>query len=163
MRELLPIPSILAGVAGEYYVAAELSRRGYIASISLKNTRGIDILATNQEGTRSVTIQVKTNQLSKAAWLINQKGENYVASTHFYVFVMLASILDRPCYYIVPSKDVAAYIKTNHAAWLSSPGRNGRKRQDSPIRKFQDLEDKYLERWELLGLGDWFAQYFDKE
>jgi len=43
------IPSLLAGVAGEYFVAAELSRRGHIASVSLRNTRGIDILATNAE------------------------------------------------------------------------------------------------------------------
>jgi hypothetical protein len=42
------IPPVLTGVAGEYFVAAELSRRGYIASISLRNTRGIDILVTNQ-------------------------------------------------------------------------------------------------------------------
>jgi hypothetical protein len=32
----------LSGVAGEYFVAAELSRRGYIASITLRNTRGVD-------------------------------------------------------------------------------------------------------------------------
>jgi hypothetical protein len=56
------IPSILAGVAGEYFVAAELSRRGWIASISLRNTRGIDILVTNQEASRSNTIQCKTSQ-----------------------------------------------------------------------------------------------------
>ena len=40
-------PPQVAGVAGEYFVAAELSRRGLIASISMRNTRGIDILATN--------------------------------------------------------------------------------------------------------------------
>ena len=56
------IPPVLTGVAGEYFVAAELSRRGYIASISLRNTRGIDILATNQDGSRSINIQCKTNQ-----------------------------------------------------------------------------------------------------
>lgn len=47
------IPAVLTGVAGEYFVAAELSRRGYIASISLRNTRGIDILATNAAASRS--------------------------------------------------------------------------------------------------------------
>jgi len=35
--------SQLTGVAGEYFVAAELSRRGFIASITMRNTRGIDI------------------------------------------------------------------------------------------------------------------------
>ncbi len=33
----------LVGVAGEYLVAGELSLRGYIASITLRNSRGIDI------------------------------------------------------------------------------------------------------------------------
>lgn len=44
-----PIPSLLAGVAGENFVAAELSRRGYVASISLRNTRGI---CSNRVGPR---------------------------------------------------------------------------------------------------------------
>ena len=53
---------VLTGVAGEYFVAAELSRRGYIASITLRNTQGIDLLASDQNATRQIAIQVKTNQ-----------------------------------------------------------------------------------------------------
>src|ERR1051326_5408613 len=88
------IPSLLAGVAGEYFVAAELSRRGYIASISLRNTRGIDILVTNTAASRTVTIQCKTNQRGKKTWVLNEKCEGYHSPTHFYVFVALGS-LDR--------------------------------------------------------------------
>ena len=58
----IKISAINAGVAGEYFVAAELSRRGYIASITLRKTRGIDVLATNSEATHAVNIQVKTSQ-----------------------------------------------------------------------------------------------------
>ena len=43
----MTISKILSGVAGEYFVAAEMSRRGYIASLTLKNTRGIDVLAAS--------------------------------------------------------------------------------------------------------------------
>ena len=39
---------ILSGIAGEYFVAGELSRKGYIASITLRNTAGIDIIASNK-------------------------------------------------------------------------------------------------------------------
>ena len=39
----------LTGVSGEYFVAGELSRRGYVASITLRNTRGIDILVSNSD------------------------------------------------------------------------------------------------------------------
>ena len=37
--------SQLTGIAGEYFVAAELSRWGFIASITMRNSRGIDIPA----------------------------------------------------------------------------------------------------------------------
>ncbi|HEY9508659.1 MAG TPA: hypothetical protein VIV82_02230 [Verrucomicrobiae bacterium] len=90
------IPSLLAGVAGEYFVAAELSTRGHIASISLRNTRGIDILATNKDATRSITIQCKTNQLAQKIWILNEKSEDFVSDTHFYIFVALGNVLVRP-------------------------------------------------------------------
>ena len=32
------------GSAGEFFVAAELTRRGYVASLTGKNTKAIDIL-----------------------------------------------------------------------------------------------------------------------
>jgi hypothetical protein len=50
------LESTLVGVAGEYLVAGELSLRGYIASITLRNSRGIDIIASNPDGTKSVSI-----------------------------------------------------------------------------------------------------------
>ena len=42
----LKISGIQVGITGEYLVAAELSRRGYVATLTLRNTRGIDILAS---------------------------------------------------------------------------------------------------------------------
>lgn len=144
--------SLLAGVAGEYFVAAELSRRGWIASISLRNTRGIDILVTNAEASRSVTIQCKTNQTSKATWILHEKSETFVSTSHFYIFVVLGGSLERPRYYIVPSRDVAEHIRQDHARWLSELGRGGRPHTDNSIRKFEDRDGKYLEQWSLLGL-----------
>ena len=61
--------SLLAGIAGEYFVAAELSRRGFIASITLRNTRGIDIVVTNKDATKTVTIQCKTSRKKKRSEL----------------------------------------------------------------------------------------------
>ncbi|TAE76937.1 MAG: aspartate ammonia-lyase [Verrucomicrobia bacterium] len=145
--------ALLAGVAGEYFVAAELSRRGWIASISLRNTRGVDILATNSEATLSVSIQCKSTQGSKAAWILSDKSESFVSDSHFYVFVILGSRLERPHFHIVPSRDVAESICQDHSAWLRTPGRDGKAHVDNAIRKFEDKDGKYLERWDLLGLG----------
>ena len=142
----------LSGVAGEYFVAAELSRRGYVASLTLRNTRGIDILASNSDATLSVGIQVKTNQGHGKEWMLNQKIEQDVATNLVFVFVRLND-LGTPEYYVAPRADVARFATTNHRKWLSTPGRNGQKHRDTNMRKFADPGNKYLGRWELLGLG----------
>lgn len=146
------IPTILAGVAGEYFVAAELSRRGWIASISLRNTRGIDILVTNQEASRSLTIQCKTSQKKDNGWILNNKSETFFTDDHYYVFVGLGNLSERPDYHIVPSKDVADQVRQSHQLWLDTPGRAGRQHIDNAMRKFTGHENRFLERWDLLRL-----------
>ena len=146
------IPAILAGVAGEYFVAAELSRRGWIASISLRNTRGIDILVTNKQASRSITIQCKTSQKKDKKWILNEKSETFFSDDHFYVFVGLGDYSERPNFHIVPSKDVADQVRQSRRLWLNTPGRAGRQHADNSMRNFSDYDDLYLERWELLGL-----------
>ena len=147
----------LSGVAGEYLVAAELSRRGYIASITLRNTRGIDILASNADATRSVGIQVKTNQRSARSWVLNEKVEREVqselADNLFFVFVALNG-LGAPAFHIASRKEVARYCHESHQGWLEAPGRKGQPHKDTPMRRFDDPEGRYLDRWESLGLGE---------
>ena len=94
------LSGIQAGISGEYFVAAELSRRGYVASLTLRNTRGIDVLASNADATKSVGIQVKTCQGTKPEWLLNVKAENDSAENLFYVFVCLPE-QGAPSFYVV--------------------------------------------------------------
>ncbi len=148
MSKLSPI---LSGVAGEYFVAAELSRRGYTASLTLRNTRGIDILVSNADATKSVGIQVKATQGGKKEWLLSEKVERDVATNLVFVFVRLNG-LGPPDYYIVPLADVAQYTSESHKRWLGTPGRQGRSHKDNPVRKFADPEQVYLNQWGLLGL-----------
>lgn len=63
----MKLEATLVGVAGEYLVAGELSLRGYIASITLRNSRGIDIIISSSDGTKSASIQVKTNSTGQPA------------------------------------------------------------------------------------------------
>jgi hypothetical protein len=59
---------------------------------------------------------------------------------------------DAPKYHIVPRADVAKYVSEDHEKWLNTPGRKGQAHKDNSIRNFADLDEKYLDRWELLGL-----------
>ena len=146
------LTGILSGVAGEYFVAAELSRRGYIASITLRNSKGVDILCSNAEATKTVGIQVKTAKGKAVEWVLGQKAEDYFADNLFYVFVSLNNNETPPDFFIVPSKAVAKFAKECHVAWLATPGRKGQAHKDNPMRKFIDKERRYQNRWDLLGL-----------
>ena len=143
----------MSGIAGEYFVAAELTRRGYIASLTLRNTRGIDILASNLNATKSVGIQVKAVQGRGKSWMLNQKVESSEATNLFFVFIRL-NHLDAPEYYIVPREEVSRFSADNHKLWLDTPGRKGQKHNDNPLRQFKDPANKYRDRWDLLGLDD---------
>src|SRR5436309_1016205 len=50
----------MIGVAGEYYVCAELCRRNILALVAPKNNPLFDVIASDPSGRRSVAIQVKT-------------------------------------------------------------------------------------------------------
>src|SRR2546425_2981470 len=141
----------LCGTAGEYFVAAELSRRGYVASITLRNARGIDILASDGDAKRSVGIQVKTTQGESKEWMLNKKAEQDMAENLYYVFVNL-NRGKAPEYHVVPRAVVSKYVRESHHAWLRTPGRRGRAHVDNPMRKFSDRDGKYRDRWDLLGL-----------
>jgi hypothetical protein len=151
MKPAKKLASTLCGVSGEYFVAAELSRRGYVASLTLRNTRGIDVLASNADATKAVGIQVKTNQANRRDWVLNKKAEADQAENLFYVFVRLNGTAE-PAFHIVPRAVVAQFVRADHRAWLSTPGKSGQAHIDTPMRKFKDPLDQYLGRWDLLGL-----------
>lgn len=149
----------LEPVAGEYFVAAKLSRRGYIASVTLRNTRGVDILASNRDATKSVAIQVKASQRGMPEWILNQKIErgdkpsSAIPENLFFVFVNIPPAGGPPSYHIVGRSEVARLAREGHERWLANPGRNGRPHSaNNPIRKFKDFEGKYLDAWSSLGL-----------
>ena len=72
---------------------------------TVKNTKGIDIIASDSELTKNVYIQVKTNKNKYNFWIVGTpvQGKNV-----FYAFVNLLADQGnmRPEYYIVPAKDV---------------------------------------------------------
>jgi len=146
------LPNTLVGVSGEYFVAAELSRRGYVASITLRNTRGVDILATNSKASKHLSIQVKTNTSGKRNWMLSEKSEADTAESHFFVFVNLTKCGTLPEYFVVPCKVVADFIYKDHRRWLKEKGRQGKKHNATPMRQFRNPDDKYRDNWKQLGL-----------
>ena len=147
------LSSALSGVAGVYFVAAEMSRLGLIALVTVRNTKGVDILASSDDAQRFVGVEVKTVQGSRTEWLISKGVEELKdAANRVFVFVALNE-RGSPSYYIVPGHDVAVYAMTSHQKWLAGAAA-GRERADGSMRKFRiERPEKYHNKWELLGLG----------
>lgn len=141
--------NISTGNAGEYFVAGELERHGFTAAIPMSNVKDFDILAINRNTYKQYAIQVKTTSYKTKTWTLSVKNENIEGDNIIYFFVSLNE-LNAPEYHIVPSRIVAKDLREGHAKWLATPGRQGQKHNDNPIRKFSDTEDMYLNNWDCL-------------
>jgi hypothetical protein len=138
------ISGILAGIAGEHLVAGELTSRGYIAAITLKNTKSIDILATNESAAKVACIQVKASQQKRNGWILNQRNEDMKSPNLFYVFIRL-NMDSPPDFYVVPSAEVADAIAESHRQFVAGGGK------DNPMREFSP-EEHCRNNWDILGL-----------
>lgn len=142
--------SQLIGIAGVHLACAELTLKGYIATLTSRNAEGIDILVSNRDGSKSRTIQVKTTTKNKD-WFLNEKLEEKYSDNFIYIFVNIDKD-NKAEFHIVPSKIVAETIKKGHKKWLDTPNKQGGQHNPTPARNFKDKENKYLNRWDLLGL-----------
>ena len=140
--------NVNTGNAGEYFVAGELERRGFIVAVPMSNVKNFDILAIHKKTYKQYAIQVKTTGYKRKDWALAKKNEDLIGDNIVYVFVALNE-LDVPSYHIVPSCIVAKSVKESHDKWLKSPGRNGKQHNDTNIRRFSDKNDEYLNRWDL--------------
>lgn len=137
----------LSGITGEYYVAAELSRRGYLAAITLRNSDGVDMLVSNIQGDKLFSIQVKTTQ-NKRKWVLTKKVETEYSEKKYFVFVSIPPDINiMPEFIVIQSEVLAKNIKNGHINWLASPGKNGKLRNDSNMRQF---DPQFFKKSELL-------------
>jgi hypothetical protein len=101
------IQSSSTGLAGEYFVAGELLRRGFSVGITMGNAKAIDILAEKDH--QQFIIQVKAIYKKKnVGWPIMK---DKIIKNHYYIFVNLnADKMLEPEYYICTGSE--AFDKT---------------------------------------------------
>jgi hypothetical protein len=146
-------PRSLTGAAGEYYVAAELSLLGWLATVTIKNAPGTDVLARSLESGRVLAVQTKTK--SGGNFTLTAGDELPTDSDNeWYALVELPEKSlqsQRPTFYLVPRNVVAALIFTQHNEWLATPGRRGQRHRDNARRVIRPSDVQgYREKWELL-------------
>lgn len=127
----------LSGLAGEFFVAAELLKRGIQTSVTFGNAKAIDLLAHNPHTSDSYTVQVKTLRRRNFVPIAHDRVE----AKHTYVFVILNGPEQAVRYFIVPGKELA-----------ENPERFGSsfKAQTFPGIK-PGVLDEFENRWDLFG------------
>ena len=122
--------TIRTGIAGEFFVAAELSKRGWIATLTAKNTPDIDLLASRPNGDVHARIQVKTR--SPAYRSAHRVGKNLkqVGERDFLVLVDIGAEGEMPRYWVIPTVAAVSLIKHDQI-------------------RTKDI-DEFEDRWDLL-------------
>ena len=149
----------LIGNAGEYYVMAELLKRGIIAALAPRNAPSFDILATR--GNRTVRIRVKTKSQEYPIWQYSVKKDGSIfrdlsEDEDFTFLVDLAMETKDLKFYIVPTCRINVLLKKDFEEWVNTPGKNNQlhnpenKKRNLSQEKYAQELSKYLNQWEKL-------------
>jgi len=136
----------LTGNAGEYYVVAELLRRGVVAALAPRNSPVFDVFAA--KGARTVRIRVKTKLKSKG-WVWTARTDQAILPDlrREGDFTVLVDLFKRetPAYHVVPSHVLEGWLRENHERWLKTLGKGGKPHRDNRMRSLYPdrLEDQF--------------------
>lgn len=123
--------TIRTGIAGEFFVAAELSKRGWIATLTAKNTPDVDLLASRPNGGVHARIQVKTRSPAyRSAHRVGNELKQ-VGERDFLVLVDIGGEGEMPRYWVIPTVEAGKLIKYEQI-------------------RTKDI-DEFEDRWDLLG------------
>ena len=144
------------GRAGEYFVVAELNKRGAFAVPFAGNMPKIDIIACNDDESHTVYIQVKTKRGGKT-WHSSIVGSQPKLpkpdESNFWAFVDLGSLDEHPRFWIVPDWWIKNDIYSAHQSYLE---RHNGHQANNPDSTHHAIDEKRLSewqgRWEILGV-----------
>lgn len=148
----------LTGVTGEYFVCAELGKRGILALLTPKNNPLFDVVAVSQDAKRTVTIQVKTmSERNKQGWKLGVDICERKSNPQLYtILVNLTS--EEIEYYIYEYDVLSERVEAAYTQYLAKPKRDGNPRKDIKFRWYDlknFIEDDLSRKnnWDLLGFN----------
>jgi hypothetical protein len=162
------VPSAFAGNAGEFFVLAELTRRGWTAAMTARNNRAYDILAKRGDGFAAIRVKTKTSAFTLFQWNAKPNGGIFLEMTEQHDFCVLVDIPDdgdgSPTYYVVPTTVIDKWLRDDFTTWVATPGARGQQRAEDNKRRLFYVDDDteklghgYLQRlapykgaWKLL-------------
>lgn len=122
-------------LAGEFFVAAELSKRGFIVALTLGNAKEVDILIRTSND-KNIAVQVKALKKLDCFDLAVDKVKNEI----IYVFVSLNNIGQIPDFYILKGSDLLESQEHFYGASLKTQRQTV---NQGPLHEHKDRWDKF--------------------
>lgn len=158
MAKALTSPSKQSvSLAGEFYTLAQLALRDLVGTLTLGNTKSVDILVSNPRTEKLFKLEVKTKSTKSYRsslfghnheWIMGEKHGTLEDPALVYCFVDLQGQDQLPRFWLVPSKDVAKYIRDEHETWRKAPHK--RTLKENSMRLFRvpvDGKSPYESNW----------------
>ena len=136
------------GLAGEFYAMHKLFLEGYEPTLTLGNTKGIDILLYNPKNGKQFKVEVKTSRTLASLkvfrgeygkymqWMMSKKHESYIDKENLvYCFVFISKNKDeKPRIFFLDPQSVGMRVRWLNKTWLHGKHRN--KVKDGEMRDF---------------------------
>lgn len=134
-------------MAGEYFVAAELNRRGINATITYGNAKKVDIVAFSSDKSVFEVIEVKTTD--KNEWVIGSKLPDL--TNDIWILVQLPKE-NSPKYHIYTSEELHFAAKPRIDNYRKNYKlRHGKDAPDKgPLSHKVELAKPFLNRWDII-------------
>lgn len=130
----------LVGTAGEYYVCAELCRRGHLALLTPKNNPLFDVVATNPDGSRSVSIQVKTRSVhNNQGWKLGTDITKDMDPFGLFVVLVNLAASGLPDFYVYEYPVLSRRVAEVYHTYINKPKRDGSPRKEVGFRWFDEV------------------------
>jgi hypothetical protein len=140
------VSSAFAGNAGEFFVLAELTRRGWTAALTARNNRAYDILAKRGDEFAAIRVKTKTSAFSLFQWNAKPNGDIFLEMTEQRDFCALVDIPEEgdssPVYYIVPTPIIDGWLREDFNTWVATPGAKGQQRAADNKRRLFYVDDE---------------------
>jgi hypothetical protein len=137
-------------VAGEFFVAAELTRRGVMASVTYGNAKKADVVAISRQQSFAIVIEVKTTD--KEEWVLGSKIPE--ASDDLWILVQVPDS-QPPRYFVATAAELHDAVMRRHEAYLAKyrakhnkeyPGNGVETVKMSEAKDFEAKWEKVLSR-----------------
>ena len=125
------------GIAGEFFIAAELAKRNFQVAISLGNAKGVDLLVTTPNGKKTFEVEVKTLRKQPNCFTLHSSK---IKQNCAYIFVYLNNENQAPDYFILLGSILLADLPHFYG---SSLGTDRETVNHGPLKPF-------LNNWEIL-------------